>query len=80
MQAENLRANIDDVRAAEARRDVETEIERTLEYVRELPGIKRPAHQNLIDQMAIGHRSSIAERPEPPKACGDGGHRWRWRR
>ncbi len=56
----NLLANVDDVRATEARRDVESEIERTLEIVRELPGIKRPAHQNLIDQMAVGHHSSIA--------------------
>lgn len=56
----NLRDNIDDVRAAEARRDVEHEIERVLGQADQLPGAVRPAYQNLLDQMAVGHHSSIA--------------------
>jgi transcriptional regulator with XRE-family HTH domain/GTPase SAR1 family protein len=57
---ENLRKNIDDVRAAQARQDIEQEVERVLNHVAELPASVRPAHQNLIDQMAVGHHSSIA--------------------
>jgi transcriptional regulator with XRE-family HTH domain len=56
----NLRENIDDVRAAEARLDVEREVGRVLDYDGALPGTMRPAHQNLIEQMAVGHHSSIA--------------------
>ncbi|MCP1249864.1 helix-turn-helix domain-containing protein [Gluconobacter oxydans] len=56
----NLRNNVDDVRAAEARLDVEQEIRRILAAAATLPDVKRLAHQNLIDQMAIGHHSSIA--------------------
>lgn len=56
----NLRANVDDVRAAEARLDVEREVGRVLGAVAGLPDVKRHAHQNLIDQMAVGHHSSIA--------------------
>ncbi|TXN25132.1 helix-turn-helix domain-containing protein [Methylobacterium sp. WL9] len=56
----NLRDNVDSVRAAQARKDVEQEMERILGQVADLPDIKRLAHQNLMDQMAIGHHSSIA--------------------
>ena len=56
----NLRDNVDDVRAAEARLDVEREVGRVLGAVAGLPDVKRHAHQNLIDQMAVGHHSSIA--------------------
>ena len=56
----NLRENVDYVRAAEARRDVEAEVGRILGTVTTLPLGVRPAHQNLIDQMAVGHHSSIA--------------------
>ncbi|MBV1686345.1 helix-turn-helix domain-containing protein [Novosphingobium sp. G106] len=57
---QNLRENIQDVRAAEARRDVGTQLGRILDMVASLPIGIRPAHQNLIDQMAVGHHSSIA--------------------
>ena len=56
----NLRENVQDVRATEARRDVGTELGRVLDMVAPLPLGVRPAHQNLIDQMAVGHHSSIA--------------------
>lgn len=56
----NLRENVQDVRATEARRDVGDELGRVLNMILELPDSVRPAHQNLIDQMAIGHHSSIA--------------------
>ena len=56
----NLRDNVDDVRAAEARLDVEREIGRVLDAVAQLPDVKRYAYQNLLDQMAVGHHSSIA--------------------
>jgi hypothetical protein len=56
----NLRANIDDVRAAEARQDIEREVDRVLGHVAPLPASVRPAHENLIAQMAVGHHSSIA--------------------
>jgi transcriptional regulator with XRE-family HTH domain len=56
----NLRDNVEDVRAAEARQDVEQQMERILEMVSKLPQSVRPAHQNLLDQMAIGHHSAIA--------------------
>lgn len=56
----HLRENIDAVRAAEARQDIEHEIGRVLDVVSLLAGSVRPAHQNLIDQMAVGHHSSIA--------------------
>ncbi len=57
---ENLQNNIDRVLADEARRDVKHEVARVLEHVSKLPPTMRPAHQNLIDQMAVGHHSSIA--------------------
>ena len=56
----NLIDNVEDVRAAEARRDIECEMERLLTDVRILSPRLRPAHQNLVDQIAIGHHSSLA--------------------
>lgn len=56
----NLRENVQDVRATEARRDVGDELNRIIDMISELPTSVRPAHQNLIDQMSIGHHSSIA--------------------
>lgn len=56
----NLRENVQDVRATEARRDVQRALGRVINMVAELPHGGRPAYQNLIDQMAIGHHSSIA--------------------
>jgi hypothetical protein len=56
----NLRENIDAVLAAEARLDVERDMTLVLGQASTLPDSMRPAYQNLIDQMAIGHHSSIA--------------------
>lgn len=56
----NLSDNIDDVRVSEARREIETEVDRVLKLARELSESVRPAYQNLLDQMAVGHHSSIA--------------------
>ena len=56
----NLRDNVDSVRVAQARKDVEQEVERILTLGSGLLASKRHAYQNLIEQMAIGHPSSIA--------------------
>jgi transcriptional regulator with XRE-family HTH domain len=56
----DLRENVDNFRAREAARDVEQEVKLILHMVTVLPPLVRPAHQNLIDQMTIGHHSSIA--------------------
>ena len=56
----NLMENVDDVRATEARRDIEQEIASLLKELTALPGVVRPAYLNLIDQVAVGHHSSIA--------------------
>lgn len=56
----NLIENVDIVKTAEARRRIEEATDRLLQDVTVLPGVVRPAHQNLIDQMAAGHQSSIA--------------------
>lgn len=58
--ARNLRENKDAVRAAEARSDVERQVGKVLDMVQPLGDSMRPAYQNLVDQMAIGHHSSIA--------------------
>nr|WP_313519633.1 hypothetical protein [Brevundimonas diminuta] len=56
----HLRDNPHDVLAEQARRDVETELETVLNLAGRLGDSVRPAYQNLIDQMAVGHHSSIA--------------------
>lgn len=56
----NLIQNVDVVRTAEARRDIEQDITRLLTAVDTLPSTVRPASQNLIEQLAVGHHSSIA--------------------
>lgn len=63
MAAEGVRhliENVDDVLATQARRDVEIELGRLLESIAPLPASVRPPHQNLIDQLGVGHHSSIA--------------------
>lgn len=57
---ENLIKNVDSVRTVEARRDIEGALHRLLETVRPLQASVRPPHQNLVEQIAIGHHSSIA--------------------
>jgi len=56
----NLRENKDEVLAKEARDEIEKEVVRVIEMVETLPETLRPAYQNLLDQMAAGHHSSIA--------------------
>lgn len=56
----NLIENVDDVRASEARMDIEVELARLLGEVGPLMQSVRPPHQNLIEQLAVGHHSSIA--------------------
>lgn len=56
----DLLENIDSVRTLEARREIEQDVSRLLEDVKTLTGNVRPAYLNLIDQMAVGHHSSIA--------------------
>lgn len=56
----NLRENKDAVVAIEARAAVESEIVFVLDQLETLPEMMRPAYQNLIDQIAIGHHSSLA--------------------
>lgn len=56
----NLIQNVDIVKTAEARRRIEDAADRLLRDVQQVPGVVRPAHQNLIDQMSAGHQSSIA--------------------
>ncbi|GLR46048.1 hypothetical protein GCM10007880_65660 [Mesorhizobium amorphae] len=56
----DLIENIDSVRTLEARREIEQDVSRLLGDVSTLRANVRPAHLNLIEQMAIGHHSSIA--------------------
>ncbi|MGX5851508.1 helix-turn-helix domain-containing protein [Mesorhizobium sp. PL10] len=56
----NLIENVDVVRTSEARREIEQDLARVLHAVGDLPETVRPAYQNLIDQLAVGHHSSIA--------------------
>jgi transcriptional regulator with XRE-family HTH domain len=57
---DHLINNVQSVRALEARSDVEREMARVLQDVTTLADTVRPAHQNLIDQISVGHHSSIA--------------------
>lgn len=56
----DLLENIDSVRTLEARREIEQDVSRLLGDVKTLTGNVRPAYLNLIEQMAVGHHSSIA--------------------
>lgn len=56
----DLIANVDDVRAQQARLDVQREVIRLLGDVGDLGRRVRPAHQNLVDQIALAHHSSVA--------------------
>jgi len=56
----NLIQNVDVVKTAEARRRIQQAVDRLLVDITKLPGVIRPPHQNLIDQIATAHHSSIA--------------------
>jgi transcriptional regulator with XRE-family HTH domain len=56
----SLIQNVDIVKTAEARRNIEQAAGRLHAAVRLLPATRRPAHQNLLEQIAAGHHSSIA--------------------
>ncbi|TAY10404.1 helix-turn-helix domain-containing protein [Rhizobium leguminosarum] len=57
---QNLIQNVDVVKTAEARRGIQHSVDRLLEDVAPMPTTVRPPHQNLIDQLATAHHSSIA--------------------
>lgn len=55
-----LVANVDLVKTRGARLSVEQDLDRLITRISSLPPVRRPAHQNLIDQFDIGHQSSVA--------------------
>ncbi|QCL97836.1 helix-turn-helix domain-containing protein [Agrobacterium tumefaciens] len=57
---QDLITNVDGFRTLESRRDVEQEVSRLLPDVANLTAVVRPAYLNLMEQMAIGHHSSVA--------------------
>ncbi len=57
---DDLIRNPDSQRTIEARRQIEEQIDKILDMVASFPDRVRPAHQNLLDQIAAGHHSSIA--------------------
>jgi len=56
----NLIENVDIVKTAEARRGIQEAIDRLMTSITKLPGVIRPPHQHLIDQIATVHHSSVA--------------------
>lgn len=56
----DLIRNVNIVKTSEARRNIEIAANRLGKAIRDLPGTRRPAHLNLLDQVANGHHSSIA--------------------
>jgi hypothetical protein len=55
-----LVADVDVVKTRGARRDIEEDFDRLTALVSNLPGVRRHAHQNLVDQFDVGHQSSVA--------------------
>jgi transcriptional regulator with XRE-family HTH domain len=55
-----LIADVDVAKTRGARRDMEEDFDRLADRIRVLPPVRRPAHQNLMDQFNAGHHSSIA--------------------
>lgn len=55
-----LISDVDIVKTRGARRSLEEHFCRLVERVAPLPGVRRPAHQNLVDQFDDGHQSSVA--------------------
>jgi hypothetical protein len=55
-----LVANVDLVKARGARREIEEAFDRLIVRIKTLPAVRRPAHQNLIEQFDVGHQSSVA--------------------
>ncbi|WP_158278022.1 helix-turn-helix domain-containing protein [Caulobacter endophyticus] len=53
-------ANVDLVKTRGARKSIENAFDRLIERVQVLPNVRRPAHQNLIDQLTASHQSSVA--------------------
>ena len=48
------------VKTREARRSLEDRFERLADRIESLPNVRRPAHQNLIEQLRASHQSSVA--------------------
>ncbi len=55
-----LVSNVQVVKTRGARKSIEDVFDRLAERISALPGVRRPAHQNLIDQLAASHQSSVA--------------------
>jgi hypothetical protein len=55
-----LVANVDVVKTRGARREIQEEFDRLATFIGTLPGVRRHAHQNLLDQFDAGHQSSVA--------------------
>lgn len=56
----DLIRNVNVVKTAEARRKIEQASDRLWTTIRSLPQTRRPAHLNLLEQVSVGHHSSIA--------------------
>jgi len=55
-----LIADVDLVKTRGARRSIEEDFDRLVDRISKLPDVRRPAHQNLINQFDAGHQSSVA--------------------
>lgn len=58
--ADNLVANADVAKTRQARRTIADTIAKAVERFRDLPGIVRPAHMNLVAQAKKTHQNSVA--------------------
>lgn len=55
-----LIADVQVVKTRGARRSLEEAFDRLVDRIGSLPGVRRQAHQNLVDQLAASHQSSVA--------------------
>ena len=55
-----LIADVDIVKTRGARKGLEESFDRLIDRVADLPPVRRPAHQNLVDQFDDVHQSSVA--------------------
>lgn len=55
-----LIADVDIVKTRGARKSLEEGFDRLIDRIEEMPPVRRPAHQNLVDQFDDVHQSSVA--------------------
>lgn len=55
-----LIADVDIVKTRGARKGLEESFDRLIERIVDMPPVRRPAHQNLVDQFDDAHQSSVA--------------------